>query len=248
MKKIVLCISLLFLFYKPVYGIDILGWPVNSKYNTSTPQLVLNMKLLQAAREGDLEKVKESIKEGAQVDTDVEYDARTPLIEAGSKGYKEICEFLLSKGANPNIQDGSGQTVLMQSNEEICAVLLNGMYTTNINAQDNNGWTALMFAVKKDDKKLCELFIANNADASITTIKEKKISTGGGMGPVITIPQEFTALKIAEAFKNEEIVELLKKATTPSQPATSSALINPLHTMSQSLLQLQNILMQTTKK
>jgi len=72
----------------------------------------LNKQLLKASTKGDLEKVKELLNKGADVNAKGEY-GRTPLMWVLREANIEISELLIEKGADLNVQDDEGKTVLM---------------------------------------------------------------------------------------------------------------------------------------
>ena len=64
---------------------------------------------------------------------------------------------------------------------------------TDVNAKDEEGWTALVYAIVKDREKIVELLIANGTDVNA------KMSKG------------WTPLDIAIEFEHSEIADLLRK-------------------------------------
>ena len=64
--------------------------------------------LIQAAKDGDIEAVKQHLAAGANVNAKEGISEKTPLHEAASSGHKEIVELLIAKGANVNAKDGIG--------------------------------------------------------------------------------------------------------------------------------------------
>ncbi len=63
-----------------------------------------------AAREGNIEAVKQHLAAGADVNAKNKYG--TPLHEAAFEGYKEIAELLIAKGADVNAKNEDGWTPL----------------------------------------------------------------------------------------------------------------------------------------
>jgi ankyrin repeat protein len=107
----------------------------------------LNKPLLEAVRAGDLNKVKELVCGGADINADV--DGYRPLVEAANKKHDEIVKYLLDEDADVNIQDKDGDTALT------CASLRGSLEVTDllikkgakIDIQNKQGKTALMYAI-----------------------------------------------------------------------------------------------------
>ncbi|MES9991870.1 MAG: ankyrin repeat domain-containing protein [Candidatus Thiodiazotropha sp.] len=73
----------------------------------------LNWILLDAAESGNLEGVKASVEAGADLNSTTP-DGWTALLECANSDFR-ITEFLLSKGADPNLASGKGLTPLMRA-------------------------------------------------------------------------------------------------------------------------------------
>ena len=75
-----------------------------------------------------------------------------------------------------NITDNTGTTPLMWAsmNNQISIMNLLLKFGANIDAQDDDGWTALHFAVASDSYKAVELLINNKANADIKNLDENK--------------------------------------------------------------------------
>ena len=85
--------------------------------------------LLDAARDGNIEAVKQHLAAGANVNAknfrrNVSED--TPLHEAARKGHKEIAELLLAKGADVNAKNAYGETVLLGVSGEVVPSYFSG--------------------------------------------------------------------------------------------------------------------------
>jgi uncharacterized protein len=84
--------------------------------------------LISAASSNDLEAVKSSIAQGANVN-DKDKDGKTALIYASEKGNADIVKFLIAQGANVNAKDKDGKTALMyaadKGHTDVVALLKN---------------------------------------------------------------------------------------------------------------------------
>ncbi len=80
-------------------------------FSCSSPPKDINSQLIEAAKEGNLDRIKLLIAKGADINTT---DSRggTPLHWAVYYGNKEIVNFLLMQGANPEKKDINGLTPL----------------------------------------------------------------------------------------------------------------------------------------
>jgi len=67
----------------------------------------MNKQLIEATTEGNLEKVKIALKEGAAINTKSDFFKQTALHIAASIGYIDIIKFLLEEGADAQIKDDS---------------------------------------------------------------------------------------------------------------------------------------------
>lgn len=75
----------------------------------------VNENLLEAAKLGNLPKVKRLLDAGAEVNFKNK-DGITALMVASARGHTEIVQALLAKGAEVNTQDKDGVTALMYAN------------------------------------------------------------------------------------------------------------------------------------
>ena len=80
--------------------------------------------LLKAAREGNIEAVKQHLAAGADVGVKGGRMGGTPLHYAATHGHKEIVELLIAKGANVNAKNKYGTTPLDMANDREIADLL----------------------------------------------------------------------------------------------------------------------------
>jgi serine/threonine-protein phosphatase 6 regulatory ankyrin repeat subunit B len=103
-----------------------------------------------AAKGGNLEKVKALLKDNPELVNAKAYNGWTPLHLAAAKGQKEVVELLLTHNAHVNAKDDSGETPLFHAvrfgNKDIVELLLD--HGADVNAKDKDGATALDVAAK----------------------------------------------------------------------------------------------------
>jgi ankyrin repeat protein len=147
-----------------------------------------------AAREGDLEKVRALIGDGAVIDTQSER-GETPLTLAILAGQGKVVELLVDKGAAIDGRNAGGFTPLHAASyagdAAIAELLIERGADVN-DAQNKAGVTPLFPAIEEDHAAVAELLIARGADLR---------------------PQErhgYTALTRALFKGNEDMVILLR--------------------------------------
>ncbi|XP_031634257.1 serine protease Hayan-like [Contarinia nasturtii] len=86
---------------------------------------------------------------------------------AAKKGYLQIVELLLGKGAFVNIQTFSGETPLylaaMAGHKNVVQLLI--QRGANVTIVEDNGWSPLHRAVENGFEKIVKILVANKADA-----------------------------------------------------------------------------------
>lgn len=127
---------------------------------------LLNDKLLNAARTGDLLQVKELLSSGVNVNSHDPESRTTALHEAAMNGRFESLQLLLEQGADVNAKDLSGDTALhlASSNAHNEAVQLLLEKGAHINASNTAGYTALHEAVFQAHNSTVLLLLQNRAD------------------------------------------------------------------------------------
>ncbi len=179
------------------------------------PQLVLLLLLFatpafaesdiwDAARRGDLERVKTLIDSGVDVNAQTRYNA-TPLYFAAGYGHAELVEFLLDKGADPNIRD---------------AFLLRSPLAKAMNAKHVDA------AVR-----LIEHGVVDTMHNTLTASVHQQLPTVAAAilerGPVLDFEKN-AALAAARETESTEMFELISKAevqsTLPTVKLDSDAL------------------------
>ncbi|WP_428048894.1 ankyrin repeat domain-containing protein [Candidatus Avelusimicrobium caledoniensis] len=126
-------------------------------------------------------KVKIKLIKDAQTVTKAQREKDNKLLKAVKKGKVEQVRQLLAEGANPNayaeIHEGweSGYTALMYAdNLEIAQMLLDA--GADVNAVDQVGWTALMWAWKPKQLEKVKWLIAHGADVNHNLAKQTPLT------------------------------------------------------------------------
>jgi ankyrin repeat protein len=122
--------------------------------------------IMNAAENGDLDKVKALLQENPGLVSSKGKDGLTPLDNAAGGGHKDMAEWLLTHGADVNAKDNTGQTPLhfaAQGDATDVAELLLAK-GADISAKDSNGDTPLLEAVTGGNEKMTEFLLAKGAD------------------------------------------------------------------------------------
>ena len=174
----------------------------------------LEDKLWQAAKEGNMEEVR-SISSNIFVDLNCEKgpNMTTPLWEVSHNiyiyrsvplGHKDVIQFLLERGVNPDWADVDGRTPLhhaaLRDSTDVAQLLLNR--GANANSTSLGGWTPLHGAAAGGRKDMVELLL--NAGA------EPNMASESGLTPLL--------LAHRHLYKdNLDIVNMLKDALKKQQ-------------------------------
>jgi ankyrin repeat protein len=121
-----------------------------------------------AARDGDLQKVRALIDEGAVIDAQSDR-GETPLILATLAGQKEVVELLIEQGAATDGRNEGGFTPLhaaAYSGDAAIAELLIAKGADINDAENKAGVTPLFPAIEEDHEEVAELLITQGADLS----------------------------------------------------------------------------------
>ena len=123
----------------------------------------------EAARNGDLAKVKSFVSEGIIVDTK-DARQRTPLYMAVSEGKKDVAEYLISQQANINTRRDDGDSPLMAAarngNLDMAKMLVEK--GADVKGTDNFGRTVLMMAAQSGKKEVFDYILSKGADINAT--------------------------------------------------------------------------------
>ncbi len=119
---------------------------------------VPDIAIYEAAREGNIEAVKQHIAAGTDVNAK-DNDGWTPLFIAAGKGHKEIVELLLANGAEVNAKGDGGVTPLLvaaaSGYKEITELLLAD--GADVSAKIDDGRTPLDLAILNKQPELADL-------------------------------------------------------------------------------------------
>ncbi|HSI84501.1 MAG TPA: ankyrin repeat domain-containing protein [Candidatus Methylacidiphilales bacterium] len=118
--------------------------------------------LHKACDDGDLEKVKELVAQGAAVDSSSGKYKFTPLTAAAGGGHLEVLKFLLENKANPDLADIQGSTPLLHAcwnDKTECALALMEA-GANVSQGSKDKRTPLMYAAHKGNDKIVAALIA----------------------------------------------------------------------------------------
>ncbi|CAN6208081.1 unnamed protein product [Urochloa humidicola] len=123
----------------------------------------LTLRVNSAAFYGDLNQLKSLIRAGADP-KNTDYDGRTPLHLAASRGYEDVVQFLIGEGVDINLADQFGNTPLLeavkQGHERVAALLFGKGAKLSL----TNAGSHLCTAVAKGDSDFIRRSLAFGAD------------------------------------------------------------------------------------
>ena len=118
--------------------------------------------LNQAAVDGELDRVKELVSGGADVNSKNRM-GMTPLVVAALNNRTAVCEFLIANGADLNAKDGQGRTALYlaveRGNKELIELLVKK--GADVNVTTGRGENAFSLAKKKGNAEIVDLLAKN---------------------------------------------------------------------------------------
>ncbi|VAI84824.1 potassium channel KOR1 [Triticum aestivum] len=123
----------------------------------------LTLRVNSAAFYGDLNQLKGLIRAGADP-KNTDYDGRSPLHLAASKGYEDVAQFLIHEGADIDLADKFGNTPLLeavkQGHDRVATLLFSRGAKLNL----ENAGSHLCMAVSKGDSDFVRRALAYGAD------------------------------------------------------------------------------------
>jgi ankyrin repeat protein len=150
--------------------------------NNVSPQTTIHysdmtkeQKLIQAAKDGNIYGIKESIAERVDINLKSRDYGMTALHYVANGGYVNCAvELIVNGGADMDIKDDSGQTALMlaatrMASVEVGKVLINK--GANVELKDDNGMTALMWATTHRNEKIVRSLLQNQARTDVIASK-----------------------------------------------------------------------------
>jgi len=130
-----------------------------------------DMALSLAARKGFQAVIEVLLASHALVNAQNSHDGTTPLFSAVASGRVKIIQMLLAAGADANVKDNKGRTILnyaIKTSPEIMQALLAA--GTKPNTEDAEGRTPLSYAAQRDSTEVVKLLLAAKADPNLGTL------------------------------------------------------------------------------
>jgi uncharacterized protein len=133
---------------------------------------ILHYQLMAAASNGDVGMLSNLVNQGIDVNRRFGGDGETALHRASAYGRTNAAQFLLTHGADPNINDATGLTPLLSASYhgylDIVSMLIDR--GANINAPEKDGmFTPLHEATMKGHTKIVEFLLAHGANPMAKT-------------------------------------------------------------------------------
>ncbi|XP_046566072.1 histone-lysine N-methyltransferase EHMT2-like [Haliotis rubra] len=123
--------------------------------------------LYSASRDGDLERVKRILVAGnVDINTRGGWSSTTPVMEAALRGHRDVVAFLVGRGADVSLVDRDGDNILhlacIDGDWETVKLILS-LNVVDINARNNNGWTAAFWARRGRRQRVLDLLVSRGA-------------------------------------------------------------------------------------
>ena len=149
--------------------------------------------VFEVARKGTVRQAEAIVKANPKAFNVINENGFSPLILACYRGNNEVAKFIISQGADINAKSDMGSALMaciVKGNNEIAQFLIANK--VDLNLVDNQGTTALMYAVQFKNTAIIKLLLANNANKDLKDNKGK------------------TAFEYAVFSNDEAIINLLK--------------------------------------
>jgi cytohesin len=124
--------------------------------------------LHKAAFEGNLDKVRQLVESGTEVDTGDDL-GWTASYWGLSAGHKDVFVYLLSQGADATTKTNGGRTLLHQASKAGFTDIVNRLIAkgADVNVKDKEGETPLQHAASEGHKEVVKLLVAKGADINV---------------------------------------------------------------------------------
>lgn len=125
------------------------------------------MNIVEAAKQGNLDRIKELVKQGVSVNATIDEEGLSALMEASRSGHKAIAEWLVENGAKIDQKENiTGRTALIcaiqfEKNDIAEFLVKNG---ADVNLKSKFGATPLLNAI--DNPGIVEFLIENGAEVN----------------------------------------------------------------------------------
>src|ERR1017187_7628022 len=124
----------------------------------------------EAAKQGDLAKVKALLKDNPGLVFSKDTRGGTPLYDAAAEGHKDVAKVLVANKADVNAKANNGWTALLNAaskgHRDVVALLLANKADVNGGPHNDAGTTPLFWAVKNGHKDVAELLRQNGGQES----------------------------------------------------------------------------------
>ncbi|CAI9110274.1 OLC1v1010268C1 [Oldenlandia corymbosa var. corymbosa] len=195
-------------------------------FHITKQEAELALRVNSASYYGDLQQLKDLIRAGADPNK-TDYDGRSPLHLAASRGYEDIVQFLIQEGMNVNIADNFGNTPLLEAikngHENIATLLVN----KGASLQIENAGNYLCMVVLKGDADFLRRLLSRGIDPNSKDYDERtplhvaasqgfyimaKILLDAGASVLSKDRWGNTPLDEARITRNKKMVSLLEAA------------------------------------
>ncbi|WP_265024115.1 ankyrin repeat domain-containing protein [Wolbachia endosymbiont (group A) of Epagoge grotiana] len=129
-------------------------------------QLILDKQLLIAIGNSDLNKVRDLVAQGANIDAN-DKNGNTLLYSAAEIGDLNLVKLLLDNGANIEAKNGKYQATPLHGavlNEKLSVVKLLLDRSANVNAEDKDNWTPLHYAADTNSLDIVKVLVDAHAN------------------------------------------------------------------------------------